>query len=343
MTPGIGLVELCLADGVALRPAGPGRYYAKCPFHHDSRPSFQLKVNRNGYWTFKCWSTNCGVFGGLRRYCELTSRPRPETPELRDAEPFKPKTVPPELCHRAAEHYNRQLLQHPEALDYLRQRGIDPEMAQQWGLGYAPGDTLYRELSQELDPEVLKECYLFRCHKREDRQSRRIIIPHWFPDGTAGWHTARAIDPDRHRPFQSLPGSRPQLLALRGAPAVAKLTIVVEGPFDLMACLVAGYDARCTAGNPNPAPLSRAIRSLNTGRVGILPDRDEAGGQWAEIMLSACKRAGVPSLLMELPDPYQDPGETLTAPRGGPGAAIGTTVRMARSNRTPNKRRPING
>ena len=333
------LPELCIEDGVNLRPAGPGRYYGKCPFHHDSRPSFQVKIGSRGYWTFKCWSTNCGVHGGLSRYCELTNRTPPETPERPDARPQRLAPVSPELCHRAAQHYNEQLLQHQEATDYLRNRGIDPEMAHRWGLGYAPGDTLYRELRHELDAEAMKTCYLFRINKREDRQGRRIIIPHWTPQGKGGWHTARAIDPDRQRPYQSLPGRRPQLLSLRSAFPATPLIILVEGPFDMMACLVAGYDARCTAGNPAPERLASAIRALPAARVGILPDRDDAGDQWAELMLSACRRAAVPALLLELPDPFKDPGETLTASRHGPRAAIGTAIRIARTKQAKPKNR----
>ena len=339
MTNTKSLPDLCIEDGVKLRPSGPGRYYSKCPFHHDTRPSFQVKLNRQGYWTFKCWSSNCGVQGGLSRYCELTSRMPPEREEPSDSKPRRLNPVSPELCHRAAKHYNQQLLDYPEAVDYLRSRGIEPELAFRWGLGYAPSDTLYRELSPEMDTEVVKQCYLFRSNKREDRQRRRIIIPHWTPQGRGSWHTARSIDPDQSRPYQSLPGRRPQLMAFRERSAAPKFIILVEGPFDMMACLIAGYDARCTAGNPTPERLAGSIRSLQCARIGILPDRDEAGSQWADIMLSACSKARVPCLLLELPDPFKDPGETLTASRHGPKAAIATAIRIARTRQSkPNRR-----
>lgn len=332
------LVQLCLDDGVALRASGPGRYYGKCPFHHDTRPSFQVKLSRNGFWTFRCWSTNCGAHGGLKRYLELTNRPPSELPEKRASGVEIQQNVPAELCHQAAEHYNRQLLEHAEAVQYLQSRGIDPELAREWGVGYAHRDSLFRELSNQLSEETLHSCYLFRSRKREDRQARRIIIPHWR-NGRAGWHTGRAIDADNHRPYQSLPGQRPALLALRSQSSPRGFLIIVEGPFDLMACLSAGYDARCTAGNPEPRQLTKAIRQLRPKRIGILPDRDSAGQQWAEYVAEASDRARVPSLVMELPQPFKDPGETLLSQRGGPRTAIATAVRVARAKLNSTDRR----
>ena len=333
MTAEADLVALCIADGVNLRRSGPDRYYARCPFHEDTRPSFQLKLNPAGYWTFKCWSSSCGEYGGAAKYRQLTGRPQPQRTEVRAAAPPRQLTVSPELCHTAAVHYNRQLPAHPEAQNYLETRGVPLELAARWGLGYAPGDTLHRQLRDELETEELERCYLFRSHQRADRQARRIIIPNWQPDGCAGWHTARAIDPDNDRPYQALPGARPPLLALRGSPSRSGFTIIVEGPFDLMACLTAGYDARCTAGNPDPRPLTRALRALPTRRVGILPDRDPAGDQWAETMLAACREARKPALVLQLPEPFTDPGETLTATHG-PRPAIATAVRVARVRQT---------
>lgn len=331
MTTEPDLVAMCRADGVALRNSGHQTYYGRCPFHQDSRPSFQVKLNPRGFWTFRCWSTACGVYGGEKRYRQLTNRPPAEQPEAANPAQQGLKPVTPELCHRAAEHYNRQLLEHPEAVQYLSERGVDPAQAYRWGIGYAPRDSLYRELKPELDPEVISQCYLFHRQKPEDRQARRIIIPHWQCDGRGGWHTARAIDPDRERPYQSLPGRRPPLLSLR-SPASSELVILVEGPFDLMACLSAGYDARCTAGNPHRRPLAQAIARLRAHRVGVLPDRDAAGELWAEAILAACRDARVPALPLRLPEPFKDPGETLVNPRGGPRAAIATAIRVARAN-----------
>ena len=128
-------------------------------------------------------------------------------------------------------------------------------------------------------------------------------------------------------------------MAFRERSTAPKFIILVEGPFDMMACLMAGYEARCTAGNPTPERLAGSIRSLRCARIGILPDRDDAGSQWADIMLSASSKAGVPALLLELPDPFKDPGETLTTSRHGPKADIGTAVRIARTNQSKPTRR----
>lgn len=339
MSPEPELVAMCRADGVSLRQAGRQRYYGKCPFHHDTRPSFQVSLNDRGYWTFKCWSTNCNVYGGSRRYRELTGRPRSSTRESatpQDRTPLRP--IAPALCHQAAVHYNEQLLCHPEAIAYLKRRGVEPELAQQWGLGYAAGASFYREASGWLDAAELAACYLFRHYRGEDRQARRIIIPHWWHDGTAGWHTARAIDPDAPRSYQSLPGSRPPLLSLRGSARRAQFVIITEGPFDLIACRTAGYQAYCTAGNPSIHRLAAAIRELAAGTIGILGDNDAAGQAWSEHVGAACHHAGQPHLLLRLPAHYPDPAETLTDRHHTPAGAISTAIRIARAQTISRRR-----
>ena len=132
------LIEMCRQDGVQLRRTGQ-RYYGKCPFHHDTKPSFEIKLNKYGYWTFKCRSTFCNVWGGATRYRELTERP----PIARKERPSEPKAnrydpVKPEIVALASKHYAEMLPENQEALRYLEDRGIDKAKAIEWGLDTPP-------------------------------------------------------------------------------------------------------------------------------------------------------------------------------------------------------------
>ncbi len=326
------LVQELLADGANLRRSGRA-FRGPCPFHHDSNPSFEVSLSPRGYWRFKCWSTNCGVNGGLREYRKLAGRPDDQEPERQYKPPPNWYDTPSrELLATAALHYNQQLLEYPEATAYLRSRGVDPEQAQQWGIGYAPGNTLFRLLQQTMTEEELSRCMLLNHRRREDRSSRRIIFPHFGQDGQPGWHTARAIDPDAHMSYKSLPGRRPALLMLRNEITEDRTRplVITEGPMDLLATLTAGLRGAATAGNPEPRRLPGAVNNAARGQVYVLPDRDAAGDGWADIVLTAATTRRRRPLLIKLPDTCSDPADAMNRPKVRAQAIYGTAIRKAR-------------
>ena len=338
--PKSDLLALLTQDGVALRRSGPDKYWAKCPFHQERTASFQVRLSPRGYWSFRCWSQFCGLKGSARDYRRHTNRPPAESPDrpvqaATQQAQYDPLT--PEFLTIAADHYNRQLLQHQEAVDYLLARGINPEQAQQWGIGYAPGASLYRQLAQQLSQQQLERCALLRHKRREDRLSRRIIIPSYRPDGTSDWHTGRAIDPDNERPYLSVPGSRPALLQLRDKPHRA--VVLVEGPFDLLAVLTAGYHGAATAGNPHIPKLRQAVRQRRFEQVLLLPDRDPAGEKWAKDIADAFspRREHDPIIrTLRLPEYCADPGDALIQRQHyTTRATIATAIRTAYTSRAP--------
>lgn len=326
------LVQELLADGANLRISGSA-YRGPCPFHHDTKPSFEVSLGRNGYWRFKCWSTNCGVSGGLKEYRTLTGRPQTEEPEIRYKAPRQWYDQPSrDLLALAAQHYNEQLLEHEVAVAYLRSRGVNPEQAQQWGVGYAPGNTLFRLLQKTWSEEDLSRCALVNAKRREDRSTRRIIFPNYDERGRAGWHTARAVDPDATMAYKSLPGRRPALLMLRTERNLQKerALILTEGPMDLLATLTAGLRGAATAGNPEPNRLRGAISNAAKGDVYVVPDRDGAGNGWAETVTAAARTRRRRPLTIRLPESCGDPAETMSQARVRPEAIYGTAIRMAR-------------
>lgn len=331
------LITLLAQDGVQLRKSGTDRYWARCPFHQERKPSFQVRLSPAGYWTFRCWSQACGLTGGARTYRRLTNRSpaeateQPQTQRARQPPAYSPLTNL--LLTIAANHYNKQLPEHPEAVQYLIKRGVDPEMAVRWGIGYAPGNTLYRLLSRQMSDTQLERCALLRHSRREDRLFRRIIIPNWRPDGDSDWHTGRAIDPDNERPYLSVPGSRPALLRLRDP--IRSAVVLVEGPFDLLSVLSAGQHGAATAGNPHPTQLKRAIRREGYRQALLLPDRDTAGQAWAEIVAQACREGRTSVRILELPDYCQDPADAMTRHTPSVRATIATAIRKAYTGRAP--------
>jgi len=132
-------------------------FKALCPFHQEKTPSFTVSPSRQ---TFHCFG--CGVGGSVFRFVmdyEHTDFPSavrklaarvgitvveksrggaPEEDQQREARRLLLK-----LHAEAAEWFHKNLIKREvgeAARKYLRSRGITPEIAKHWQLGYAPNE-----------------------------------------------------------------------------------------------------------------------------------------------------------------------------------------------------------
>lgn len=139
---------------LSLRPAG-ATFKGLCPFHDDSRPSFDVDPRRQRY---RCWS--CGKYGDVLSFVqefehvsfpealELLARRAGISLDRRDASPqAQTRALLLDVMRWAADQFHHCLLDSPlagEARIYLDQRGLKSETILRYGLGYAPleGDWL---------------------------------------------------------------------------------------------------------------------------------------------------------------------------------------------------------
>src|ERR1700739_1939414 len=118
------------------RPAGHGsEFVGLCPLHRDTRPSFYVNARKN---LFYCHG--CGQGGDLIRFVQL-SRQASFCQSLAYLDPEAHREPDwTTLLEQAAVFYQQQLDHCPEALEYLRQRGLhDPALIRELCIGYAPG------------------------------------------------------------------------------------------------------------------------------------------------------------------------------------------------------------
>ena len=137
-----------LIDGyVPLKKAG-ANYAACCPFHNEKSPSFTVSPSKQFYHCFGCGAHGTAI-GFLMEYSglgfidaikELSSRAGMQMPEDDHRRPENgPKiTTLTEVMARAARYYYEQLKTSEAAIDYLKGRGLSGEIAQKFGIGYAP-------------------------------------------------------------------------------------------------------------------------------------------------------------------------------------------------------------
>ena len=137
-----------LIDGyVPLKKAG-ANFAACCPFHNEKSPSFTVSPSKQFYHCFGCGAHGTAI-GFLMEYSglgfidaikELSSRvgllvPEDEGRRTHDGPKISGLT---EVMARASKYYYEQLKRSAKAINYLKGRGVSGEIAQKYGIGYAP-------------------------------------------------------------------------------------------------------------------------------------------------------------------------------------------------------------
>ena len=194
-----------LVDGhVKLKKTGRN-YSACCPFHKEKTPSFSVAPDKQFYYCF-----GCGAGGNAIGFMmQLANMNFPEA--VQELAGKAGLTVPKDdsitskaasaasqaktqarnqayaLLNSASQYYQSQLRRHPDrqkAVTYLKGRGLNGQIAQRFGVGYAPAG--WQNLMQELAPKKEQEQALLDAgmavekeenKRRYDRFRDRIMFP----------------------------------------------------------------------------------------------------------------------------------------------------------------------
>jgi len=138
------LVDL-IGARVTLKRAG-SNHKGLCPFHDEKTPSFTVSADKGFY---KCFG--CGAYGNAidfvmqyenRDFLDsieiLADMQNIEIPVERSAEPTDQSQALYEVLLEADQFYRQKLRENPEAVGYLKKRGIDGATAGRFALGFAP-------------------------------------------------------------------------------------------------------------------------------------------------------------------------------------------------------------
>ncbi len=128
-------------------------FQACCPFHEETTPSFTVSPGKQFYHCFGCGAHGTAI-GFLMDYAnldfvaaveELANRIGLQVPrETRDAAPVVPGESVGDflrIVEQANSWFQQQLRTHPDArqaVEYLKNRGLDGKTAAAFGIGFAP-------------------------------------------------------------------------------------------------------------------------------------------------------------------------------------------------------------
>ncbi len=130
---------------VPLKKAG-AEYSACCPFHDEKSPSFTVSPQKQFYHCFGCGAHGTAI-GFLMAYDglefvdaveELARSAGLEVPREGGGGPRVDNSGLYELVEKASLWFQARLRENPEAIEYLRQRGVSGEIAKDFGIGFAP-------------------------------------------------------------------------------------------------------------------------------------------------------------------------------------------------------------
>ena len=298
---------------------GGANYMGLCPFHNEKSPSFTVSPTKQFYHCFGCGAhgtsigflieySGMGFVDAVKDLAQSVGMIVPQEddkipPAQRAAQQAQSMALTDALT-QACDYYRAQLRQAPNAIAYLKGRGLTGEVAARFGLGYAPAgwDNL-RSVFKDYDAVALVESGLVIDRvdedggnkKRYDRFRERVMFPIRNTKGQVIGFGGRVMDGGEPKYLNSPETPLFQkghelygLFEARQAIRDAGYVLVTEGYMDVVALAQLGFpQAVATLGT---ACTSTHVQKLlrQTDSVIFSFDGDKAGRRAARRALEAC-------------------------------------------------------
>lgn len=321
----VSLQRLAEHRGIVLKRHGAD-LIGLCPFHDDHEPSLVISPEKNLWHCLGACQTGGTVIDWVMKAEGVSFRHavellRNDLPLVAATAPVKRSTVtklPVPLDHTAedqallrqvVDYYHAALKESPEALAYLKQRGLDhPEVIDHFKLGYAN-----RTLGYRLPEKNRKDGATLRGRLQalgilrdsgHEHFNGSLVIP-VINDGQVLELYGRKVN-DNLRPGTPkhlyLPGPHQGVFNVAALQA-SKEIILCEALIDALTFWCAGYrnvTASYGVEGFTPAHLA-AFKAHGTERVLIAYDRDAAGNQAAEALAKKLMAEGIDCYRLNFP------------------------------------------
>jgi len=322
----ISLERLIEAAGIELKRAGVD-WIGRCPFHDDREPSLVISPRKNLWHCLGACQAGGTVIDWVMKMNGVSFRHAVELlradPSLAaGSRPVRQATVPKlpapvavdaddqALLKQVVSYYHETLKASPEALAYLKARGIDhPEVVEKFKLGFANRTLGLRlpEKTRKAGAEIrerLTRLGLYRDTGREHFNGS-LVIPVLDEQGNVTEVYGRKVTPNL-RPGTPLhlylPGPHRGVWNV-GALAASKEIILTEALIDALTFWCAGYrnvTAAYGIEGFTDDHLS-AFKQHGTERVLIAYDRDTAGEKAATKLAEKLIAEGIECWRIEFP------------------------------------------
>jgi DNA primase len=275
--------------GKSVKLVRAGREWkACCPFHNEKSPSFYVNDDKGFYHCFGCgahgdairWMTDqrgLPFMDAVKELAQAAGLDMPERDRHAAEKAERAKGLHEAMADAAAWFIERlDGIEGAEARAVLQRRGIRPETAKAFGLGFAPDSRgkLKDALKSYGNPMLVEAGLLVAVDDKEpyDRFRGRLMIPIRDPRGRAIAFGGRVIGDGEPKylnsPETPLFDKGRTLYNLDRAQAAARKAgriIAVEGYMDVIALAQAGFDEAV-------APLGTALTEHQLERLWRIAD-----------------------------------------------------------------------
>ncbi|MFZ5502291.1 MAG: CHC2 zinc finger domain-containing protein, partial [Pseudomonadota bacterium] len=312
----VDLVRLVEARGVALTPQGRNRI-GLCPWHDDSSPSLVITPDKNLWHCFGACARGGSVIDWVmisegidfRGAVERLRKELPLLPSAREGSDLLAAgdgsqasitslsldAEDRELLLRVVDFYHEGLKASPEAMGYLKRRGLDsPEMIKRFKIGYANG-TLRDLFPQKEMRDRLKQQGILGATGHE-HFSGSIVIPIFDEQGAIAGMYGRKVNKVRGGSPRHLylPGPQKGVWNREGLQGNNGV-ILCEALIDALTFWCAGYPHVTASYGTNgfTEEHEMALKTAGIKTMWIAYDRDEAGEKAAVSLAKRLRGEGI--------------------------------------------------
>ncbi|NEN75703.1 DNA primase [Pelistega sp. NLN82] len=307
-------VEDVVGQYVQLKKRGTS-LFGLCPFHQEKSPSFSVSPQKQFFHCFSCGQGGNAI-DFLMKHLGMTfpeavktlaSRVGLQVPEQKRsshqiAQEIERKTKTDllhECLEKAQKWYKQQLKQAPEAIDYLKNRGLDGKTALKFGLGWSGRDRQgLKQVFENYDNPDLVEAGLVIQNedlRKYDRFRERITFPIYNARGKIIGFGGRIIGSGQPKylnsPETPIFHKGSELYGLfenRAGIHKEGFVLVVEGYMDVVSLAQLGLEnAVATLGTATSAEHITKLMRI-THKIVFSFDGDQAGRRAAWKALKTC-------------------------------------------------------
>ena len=322
----ISVQRLAEGQGIKLKRHGAD-LLGLCPFHDDKEPSLVITPKQNLWHCLGACQTGGSVIDWVMKSEGVSFRHAVELlqadyqPLVANSGSVKRSTVqklPTALEHSTEDtqllrqvigYYHEALKQSPEALDYLKKRGISGEAIERFKLGFANRTLGYRlpEKNRKEGAAIrgqLQRIGILRSSGHEHFRGS-LVIPVQDKQGNVLEAYGRKINDNLRKGTPKhlyLPGPHAGVWNVEALQA-SKEIILCESLIDALTFWCAGYhNVTCSYGTEGFTPDHlAAFKTHQVERVLIAYDRDEAGNKAADKLAKQLIAEGIDTYRLQFP------------------------------------------
>lgn len=327
----VDIVEF-ISNFVTLNRSG-STYKGCCPFHSEKTPSFVVNREKQYYKCFGCGEggdvikflmkiENLNFMDALQKLAKESgvdlSRYE-ENPKTKEKIQKKRKIY--DLNIEAARFFLTQLWNNKDAIQYLKNRGLENKIIKNFGIGYAKMDwnNLRKAMNEKgfKDDELLSSGLISKNDRGyRDRFVDRIIFPIFDYKGNVigfGGRTTKNINPKYlNSPETEAFNKRFHLYGLNFAKnqIVDKGALLVEGYMDVISLHQRGINfAVASLGTALTLEQAKLLKKFNTNVI-LAYDSDDAGIKATIRAIDILNEVGMNIKILNL-KPFKDPDELI--------------------------------